>query len=58
MDDIELTESEQEFLALLFNIGENIIDSSNGYELKNTYATFTDNDLYNLACKLHIEGNY
>lgn len=50
------TNREKEFLAMLLNIGDTIIDGAGGYyELKTYEETFDRNDLYNLSLKLGID---
>ena len=52
---IEFTDIEKEFLKLLFNIGNKIIETANGYYEIN-YESFDRGDLFRLAEKLNIEG--
>lgn len=50
---IEFTDTEKAFLAMLFSIGNKIIETANGYYDIN-YTTFDRNDLFYLAEKLGI----
>ena len=52
--DIEFTDTEKAFLRMLFNIGDEIIKTADGYYDIN-YVTFTNNDLFKLAEKLGID---
>ena len=51
---IEFTDNEKDFLTLLFNIGNKIIEAADGYyEINN--ESFDRDDLFRLAEKLKIE---
>ena len=51
---IDYTDKEKKFLKLLFNIGNKIIETANGYYEIN-YESFDRNDLFQLAEKVGIE---
>lgn len=51
---IEFTDTEKAFLTMLFNIGNEIIKTADGY-YDIDYVTFTRGDLYELANKLGID---
>lgn len=51
---IEFTDTEKAFLRMLFNIGNEIIKTTDGYYDIN-YVTFDYNDLFKLAEKLGID---
>lgn len=51
---VEFTDTEKAFLTMLFNIGNEIIKTADGYYDIN-YVTFTHNDLFELAEKLGID---
>lgn len=51
---MEYTEIEKKFLTMLFQIGELIISTDDGYYEIN-YETFDRNDLFNLAEKLGVD---
>ena len=50
----DYTDIEKEFLRMLFNIGNTIIETANGYYEIN-YESFDRNDLFQLAEKVGIE---
>lgn len=52
--DIDFTDTEKAFLTMLFNIGNEIIKTADGYYDIN-YVTFDNNDLFKLAEKLGID---
>lgn len=54
MDGIELTEQEKQFLVMLYNIGQNVIETTSN-ELLIDHNFFDRNDLFNLFCKLGVE---
>lgn len=51
---IEFTDTEKAFLTMLFNIGNEIIKTADGYYDIN-YVTFTGGDLFKLSEKLGID---
>lgn len=53
---IEFTDTEKAFLAMLFSIGNEIIETASGYYDIN-HSVFDRNDLFKLAEKLGIEYN-
>ena len=52
-----LTDLEKKFLTMLLKVGNDIIESQDGY-LDFNYESFTRNDLFNLACKFGLENSY
>ena len=54
MDGIELTEQEKQFLVMLYNIGQNVIEATSN-ELLIDNVFFDKNDLFNLFSKLGVE---
>ncbi len=51
IDSNKLTKEEQTLLTILFNLGENLLDSMNGY-LSDGFFFISRNDLYDLKQKI------
>lgn len=56
MDDNKLTDKEKEFLSILLDIGDIIIENSNGYYEMRSYDDFDRNEMFNLREKLGINN--
>ena len=56
MDDNKLTDKEKEFLSMLLDIGDIIIENSNNYYEMRSYDVFDRNEMFNLRGKLGIEN--
>lgn len=54
-EDNKLTDKEKEFLTILLDIGDIIIENSNGYYEMRNYDNFDRNEMFNLREKLGIE---
>lgn len=54
----KLTEKEEEFLGILFQIADVIIKGAGEYFDMDSYETFSRKDLFNLAIKLGVENKY